>query len=105
MAEGGAFLIEGDGAVGGLEVVEDLEEHGGEAEDGADDLAGFGDGEGPFLAVAGGAEGVKGAVDDGIAVKEHEERFFHGLIITEWGKKGEKGELRTNLKNNQSAPD
>jgi len=86
VAEGGAFLVEGDGVVGGLEVVEDLEEHGGEAVDGADDLAGFGDGEGFFLAVAGGAEGVKGAVDDGVTVKEDQERFFHGLIITEWGR-------------------
>ena len=86
VAEGWAFLIEGDGVMGGLKLGEDFKEHEGEAVNGADDLAGFGDGERRGLAVLGGAEGVISPVDDGIAVKEDQERFFHALIITEWGR-------------------
>jgi len=91
VAEGGTFLIEGDGVMGGLELGEDLEEHQGEAVDGADDLAGPGDGKGRCLAVPRGAEGMIGAVDDGVAVEEDETGLIsHALIITERGKKGEK---------------
>jgi hypothetical protein len=28
---------------------------------------------------------VEGAVDNGIAVKQHQKRLFHSLIIAEWG--------------------
>jgi hypothetical protein len=33
-------------------------------------------------------------VDDSVAVEQHEEGFFHGLIITERGKKGENKNLK-----------
>jgi hypothetical protein len=89
MAESWAFLIEGDGEVGGLELIEDLEEHEGKAVDGGDDLAGPGDSERGGLPVTGSAEGMEGAMHDGIAVKEDQKRLFHSLIITEAGGKGE----------------
>ena len=83
MAEGAALLIEGDGKVGGFELVEDLEEHQGKAVDGGDDLARFRDGERGGLPGLRGAEGMKGAVHDGVAVEEDQEGAAHRMIITE----------------------
>ncbi len=82
VAEGRPLFIEGDGVVRRLELVEHLEEHLGEAVDGADDLPRFRDGQRPGLPVVRRPEGVIGPVDDGVAVEQHEQRFFHILIIT-----------------------
>ena len=95
MAEGASLLIEGDGEVGGLELVEDLEEHQGKAVDGGDDLAGFRDGERGGLPCPGGAEGMKGPVHDSIAVKENQKRGAHRMIITGKGGEGIRGDIRS----------
>ena len=64
VAEGGRGEVEGDGPVRGLLGLQRLEQDGGEAVDGIGELAARG---GELL-----AQGVKGAVHDGVAVDHHE---------------------------------
>jgi len=87
--------------VGGLELVEDLEDHQGKAVDGGDDLACFGDGERGGLPGLRGAEGVKGPVHDSVAVKEDQKGAAHGVIITGKGGEGIRGEEKSLLVYNE----
>ena len=75
VAEGGALFIEGDGIMGGLELVEGLEQHLGEAVNGADHFSGLAYGESHRRPAC--LEGVVGAVDDGVAVKQNQKWLLH----------------------------
>ncbi len=83
VTEGRPFFIEGDGIVGRFQFAEHFKQHQGKAIDGADDLARFGDSERCCLSGTRRPEGMESPVDDSVAVKEHEKRFFHNPIITE----------------------
>ena len=65
VSEGGAWGVGGDDDVVGVELVEELDEHGGEGEDGVGGFAGDGRGHAA-------ADGVVGAEDLGVAVDEVE---------------------------------
>ena len=76
----GSGQVEGDGAVGGLPVLPSAEQHVEEAEDRGDFLSRAAD-------VQRLAEGVEGAMDQGVAVDEHEQGglFEHGRGVGRHG--------------------
>ena len=75
VAEGGPLHVKGDGTVAGLYLADDFKKHQGEAVDGADGLAGLAHGQR--------GQGVEGTVEQSVAVKEHQQRLSHSLIIAE----------------------
>ena len=79
--EGGRFFIESDGVMGGFKLADYLEQHLGKAVNRPDHF--------PGLTHRQGWQGMVGAVNQGIAVKENQPGLFHGLIITESGLMGQ----------------